>query len=101
MDRSAALPARPQLLHAAAGPGGSTAGHLHRVAAQRDARWVDAGTLFVLPGVVALLALSAVYVAFGTTAAVTAVFVGVAPAVLAIVVQAVLRVGRRASVTRC
>jgi chromate transporter len=55
-----------------------------------------AGGLFVLPGVVALLALSAVYVAFGSTVAVSAVFAGLAPAVLAIVVQAVVRVGRRA-----
>jgi chromate transporter len=55
-----------------------------------------AGVLFVLPGVVALLALSAVYVAYGDTAAITALFAGLAPAVLAIVVQAVLRVGRRA-----
>jgi chromate transporter len=35
-----------------------------------------AGTLFVAPGVVALLALSVVYVAYGTTTAVTAVFAG-------------------------
>ncbi|MFN8196225.1 MAG: chromate efflux transporter [Nocardioidaceae bacterium] len=55
-----------------------------------------AGTLFVLPGVVALLALSAVYVGFGDTALVTALFAGVAPAVIAIVVQAVHRVARRA-----
>jgi chromate transporter len=55
-----------------------------------------AGTLFVLPGVFALLALSAVYVAFGDTTAVTALFTGLAPAVLAIVLQAVIRVGRRA-----
>jgi chromate transporter len=55
-----------------------------------------AGTLFVLPGVLALLALSAIYVAFGTTTAVTALFAGLAPAVLAIVAQAVIRVGRRA-----
>jgi chromate transporter len=55
-----------------------------------------AGGLFVLPGVVALLALSAVYVAFGSTVAVTALFAGLAPAVLAIVAQAVIRVGRRA-----
>ncbi|WP_100500576.1 chromate efflux transporter [Geodermatophilus chilensis] len=55
-----------------------------------------AGGLFVLPGVVALLALSAVYVAFGDTTAVLAVFAGLAPAVLAIVVQAVQRVARRA-----
>jgi chromate transporter len=55
-----------------------------------------AGILFVLPGVVALLALSGIYVAYGDTAAVSAVFAGLAPAVLAIVVQAVARVGRRA-----
>ena len=55
-----------------------------------------AGTLFVLPGVLALLALSGIYVAFGDTTAVTALFAGLAPAVLAIVVQAVIRVGRRA-----
>jgi chromate transporter len=55
-----------------------------------------AGTLFVLPGVVALLALSAIYVAYGTTTAVAAVFAGLAPAVVAVVCQAVVRVGRRA-----
>ncbi len=55
-----------------------------------------AGGLFVLPGVVALLALSAIYVAFGTTTAVAALFAGLAPAVLAIVAQAVVRVARRA-----
>jgi len=54
------------------------------------------GTLFVLPGMLTLLGLSAIYVAFGTTAAVTALFAGLAPAVLAIVSQAVLRVGKRA-----
>jgi len=46
-----------------------------------------AGTLFVLPGMVALLALSAVYVTLGDTTVVTAVFAGLAPAV-AIVAQA-------------
>ncbi|SNS20777.1 chromate transporter [Geodermatophilus saharensis] len=55
-----------------------------------------AGGLFVLPGVLALLALSVVYVAFGDTTAVAALFAGLAPAVVAIVVQAVQRVGRRA-----
>lgn len=55
-----------------------------------------AGTLFVLPGVLALLALSAVYVAFGTTGVVVGVLAGVAPAVLAVVVQALVRIGRRA-----
>ena len=55
-----------------------------------------AGVLFVLPGVAALLALSAIYVGYGETTAVAAVFAGLAPAVLAIVAQAVVRVGRRA-----
>ncbi|WP_249997485.1 chromate efflux transporter [Actinoplanes sp. M2I2] len=55
-----------------------------------------AGTLFVLPGVVALLALSAVYVGFGDTTVVTALFAGLAPAVVAVVAQAVWRVGSRA-----
>jgi chromate transporter len=55
-----------------------------------------AGTLFVLPGVLALLALSAIYVGAGDTTVVAAVFAGVAPAVLAIVAQAVVRVSGRA-----
>src|SRR5918997_2008510 len=56
---------------------------------------VIAGTLFVLPGMLALLALSAIYVAFGDSTAVIAVFAGLAPAVVAIVAQAVVRVGTR------
>src|SRR5688572_9214247 len=55
-----------------------------------------AGSLFVLPGMLALLALSAIYVAYGTTGLVSSIFAGLAPAVIAIVVQAVQRVGRRA-----
>jgi chromate transporter len=55
-----------------------------------------AGVLFVLPGMVALLALAAVYVAWGDATAVSAIFAGLAPAVVAVVAQAVLRVGGRA-----
>ena len=55
-----------------------------------------AGTLFVLPGVFALLGLSALYVGAGDTTIVTAVLAAVAPAVLVIVTQAVVRVGGRA-----
>ena len=55
-----------------------------------------AGVLFVLPGVIALLSLSWVYAVHGDAAVVAGVFAGLAPAVLAIVVQAVLRVGGRA-----
>ena len=54
-----------------------------------------AGILFVLPGVVALLALSAIYVGYGESKVVTALFAGLAPAVLAIVAQAVVRLGGR------
>jgi chromate transporter len=54
-----------------------------------------AGTLFVLPGMVALLALSVLYVALGDTAVVTAIFAGLAPAVIAIVIQAVFRIAKR------
>ncbi|MCW3010082.1 MAG: chromate transporter, chromate ion transporter family [Solirubrobacterales bacterium] len=59
-----------------------------------------AGILFVVPGVLALLALSVIYVAFGETAAVAGLFAGLAPAVLAIVVQAIIRVGKRALADR-
>ena len=55
-----------------------------------------AGTLFVLPGMLALLGLSALYVGFGDTPLVTGLFLGLAPAVIAIVVQALIRVSRRA-----
>ncbi|GGK10518.1 chromate transporter [Pilimelia anulata] len=59
-----------------------------------------AGSLFVLPGLVALLLLSAVYVRYGDTAVVTALFAGLGPAVVAIVVQAVWRVASRALTSR-
>jgi chromate transporter len=55
-----------------------------------------AGTLFVLPGMLSLLVLSALYVGLGDTTAVAALFTGLAAAVVAIVAQAVVRVGRRA-----
>ena len=57
---------------------------------------VIAGVLFVLPGAIAMLALSWAYVTHGDTTLVTGLFLGLAPAVIAIVVQAVLRIGRRA-----
>ncbi|HEY0642853.1 MAG TPA: chromate efflux transporter, partial [Nocardioides sp.] len=54
-----------------------------------------AGILFIVPGVVALLVLSGIYVAYGETTIVESLFLGLAPAVIAIVVQAVVRVGRK------
>ena len=55
-----------------------------------------AGTLFVLPGYVALMVLSAMYAQWGETVGVAAVFAGLGPAVLAIVAQALWRMGKRA-----
>src|SRR5438874_2126031 len=57
---------------------------------------VIAGTLFVLPGVIVIGVLSWLYAAYQQLPPVTAVFFGLKAAVLAVVVEAVLRVGRRA-----
>ena len=59
-----------------------------------------AGILFVLPGFLAILALSILYAGYQDTTFVEALFYGLAPAVLAIVAAAVLRVGRRALTDR-
>ncbi len=55
-----------------------------------------AGTLFVLPGLLAIMALSWVYVLLGKVTLVQGLFFGLKAAVLVIVIEAVLRVGRRA-----
>ncbi len=55
-----------------------------------------AGGLFILPGIIALMALSWIYAAYGHVGVVAALFFGLKAAVLAIVVQAVVRVGGRA-----
>ena len=55
-----------------------------------------AGLLFVLPGALVMLALSMLYAAFGKLPLVEALFVGIKAAVLAIVVEALLRIARRA-----
>jgi len=57
---------------------------------------IIAGVLFVLPGVVAIMALSWIYALYGNVGAVEALFFGLKAAVLAIVVQAVIRIGSRA-----
>ncbi len=54
-----------------------------------------AGTLFVLPSWVILIALSWVYLSFGTVPSVAGVFYGIKPAVTAIVAAAALRIGAR------
>jgi chromate transporter len=54
-----------------------------------------AGTLFVLPGFVSILVLSIIYALWQQTDFVQALFFGLKPAVMAIVLEAVLRIGRR------
>ncbi len=62
----------------------------------RTAGGIMAGGLFILPGIIAIMGLSYIYAAFGKVGFVEAVFFGLKAAVLAIVIQAVFRVGKRA-----
>ncbi|TAI63478.1 chromate efflux transporter [Bradyrhizobium sp. Leo170] len=57
---------------------------------------IVAGGLFILPGVIAIMALSYIYAAYGNVGFVEALFFGLKAAVLAIVIQAVVRIGKRA-----
>jgi chromate transporter len=54
-----------------------------------------AGSLFILPGFLVILALSFLYVSAGTVPIVQGIFVGLKAAVVVIVIQAVIRIGRR------
>src|SRR5947209_15491179 len=66
-------------------------------------RWpgaIAAGGLFVVPGIICIMALSYVYAAFGDVATIAALFFGLKAAVLAIVLHAVHRVGSRALKSR-
>jgi chromate transporter len=62
----------------------------------RTAGGIMAGGLFILPGIISIMTLSYIYAAFGNVGFVEAVFFGLKAAVLAIVIQAVVRVGKRA-----
>ncbi|EKF20568.1 chromate efflux transporter [Nitratireductor pacificus] len=62
----------------------------------RTAGGIVAGTLFVLPGFLSILALSIVYAAFGNAPLVEGLFFGLKAAVLAVVLHAVARIGGRA-----
>lgn len=55
-----------------------------------------AGTLFILPGFLSILCLSVLYAQYGNTPWVQAIFYGIKPAVLAIVIGAVGKIGKRA-----
>lgn len=57
---------------------------------------IVAGVLFVLPGAIVLGVLSWLYIRFGNVPLVNALFFGLKAAVLAVVVEAVLRIGKRA-----
>ena len=57
---------------------------------------IVAGSLFVLPGMLVMLVLSWLYVRYSTLAPIAALFFGLKAAVLAVVVEAVLRIGRHA-----
>ena len=57
---------------------------------------LTAGVLFILPGAIVLYGLSSIYVLFGSVPLVANLFWGVKAAVLAIVLEALLRVAKRA-----
>src|SRR5881227_2696784 len=57
---------------------------------------IIAGGLFVVPGIIAIMALSYVYAAWGTVPVIVALFFGLKAAVLAIVVEALVRISKRA-----
>lgn len=61
----------------------------------RTAGGLLAGILFVLPGFLAIMALSVLYALFGDLGPVAALFFGLKAAVLVVVIQAVIRVGSR------
>ncbi len=56
---------------------------------------VMAGGLFVVPGIISIMALSYIYAAYGKVPVIVALFFGLKAAVLAIVLEAVFRIGKR------
>jgi chromate transporter len=62
----------------------------------RTAGGLMAGLLFILPGFLAILVLSVLYAGYQDTRLVQALFYGLKPAVVAVVAEAVVRIGRRA-----
>jgi chromate transporter len=57
---------------------------------------IVAGAFFVIPSIFVLLALSYIYAAYGNVSLVAGVLYGFKPVVVAIVVEAVIKIGRRA-----
>ena len=64
--------------------------------AHRTVGGLAAGVLFVLPGFVSILLLSILYAELQDTSFVLGLFFGIKPAVLVLVIEAVLRIGKRA-----
>lgn len=56
---------------------------------------IAAGVLFVLPSMFILFGLSSIYISFGTLPWVAAIFVGLKAAILAIVLAAVIKIGKK------
>ena len=61
---------------------------------------IVAGTLFVIPGFFCLLVMSILYTGYQDLTLVQLLFFGLKPAVLAIVIEAVMRIGKKALKTR-
>lgn len=59
-----------------------------------------AGGLFVIPGALVVLGLSVIYAAFGQVPVVAALFTGIQAAVIAVVIEALIRVSKRALKSR-
>ncbi|MGB4929065.1 MAG: chromate transporter, partial [Chitinophagales bacterium] len=58
-----------------------------------------AGLFFILPSIFILLALSIIYVTFGSLPAVNAIFEGLKPAVVAIVIVAMIKIGKKSLIS--
>jgi chromate transporter len=95
LDFRTPLPACAQLLHGAAGPEAQQLATYIGWLMHRTWGGIVAGGLFVLPSLLILIALSWIYVAFGNVGWVAGLFYGIKPAVAAIVLQAVWRIGSR------
>lgn len=56
---------------------------------------IAAGVIFVLPGFISILVLSIVYTLYNNTGLIQGIFYGIKAAIIAIVIEAVIRIGKR------
>jgi len=66
----------------------------------RTAGGLMAGLLFILPGFLSILALSIIYAGYHDLTLVQGIFYGLKPAVVAVVIEAVMRIGKRSLTNR-